>query len=204
MGPAYRIVTPRLVIRSWQPEDAVKLKEAIDSSVEHLRPWLPWAQNEPEPLERKHERIRRWRGDFDLGLDFIYGVFDRAEERVLGGTGLHNRVGPDAREIGYWVRADSSGQGIATEFSAALTRVAFEVDRVSRVEIHVVVGNQRSAAVPRKLGYLHEATLRRPHPGGGSPLYDTMIWTMFADRYPKSAAASQVVEAYGFGGERLL
>ncbi|HLX74005.1 MAG TPA: GNAT family N-acetyltransferase, partial [Terriglobales bacterium] len=126
MGPAYRIVTPRLVIRSWQPEDAVKLKQAIDSSVEHLRPWLPWAQNEPEPLERKHERIRRWRGDFDLGLDFIYGVFDRAEERVLAGTGLHNRVGPDAREIGYWVRADSSGQGIATEFSAALTRVAFE------------------------------------------------------------------------------
>src|SRR5574337_2024039 len=97
MGPAYRIVTPRLVIRCWQPEDAGKLKEAIDSSIEHLRPWLPWAQNEPEPLERKYERIRRWRGNFDLGTEFVYGVFDRAESRVLGGTGLHNRVGPDAR-----------------------------------------------------------------------------------------------------------
>jgi RimJ/RimL family protein N-acetyltransferase len=203
MGPAYRMLTPRLVIRCWQPQDAAKLKEAVDSSVEHLRRWLPWAADEPESLERKLERIRRWRGDFDLGLDFVYGVFDLAEARVLGGTGLHNRVGPDAREIGYWVRADSIGKGMATEFSAALTRVAFEVDRVSRVEIHVVVGNGASAAVPRKLGYVHEATVRRPHPGGG-PLYDTMIWTMFAERYPGSPPASQRVEAYGFGGERLL
>jgi RimJ/RimL family protein N-acetyltransferase len=203
MGPAYRILTPRLVIRCYQPQDAAKLKEAVDSSLEHLRRWLPWAANEPEPLERKLERIRRWRGDFDLGLDFIYGVFDLAEARVLGGTGLHNRVGPDAREIGYWVRADSIGKGIATEFSAALTRVAFEVDKVARVEIHVVVGNAASAAVPRKLGYIHEATVRRPHPGGG-PLYDTMTWTMFAEKYPHSPSASQRVEAYGFGGERLL
>jgi len=203
MGPAYRILTPRLVIRCWQPQDAGNLKEAVDSSVEHLRRWLPWAANEPEPLERKLERIRRWRGDFDLGLDFIYGVFDPAEARVLGGTGLHNRVGPDAREIGYWVRADSIGKGMATEFSAALTRVAFEVDKVTRVEIHVVVGNRRSAAVPRKLGYVHESTMRRPHPGG-SPLHDTMFWTMFAEKYPGSPASSQAVEAYGFGGDRLL
>jgi RimJ/RimL family protein N-acetyltransferase len=201
---AYRIITPRLVIRCWQPDDAAKLKQAIDSSLEHLRAWLPWAQNEPEPLERKYERIRRWRGEFDLGMEFVYGVFDREEVRVLGGTGLHNRVGPDAREIGYWVRSDSAGQGIATEFSAALTRVAIEVDKVGRVEIHMVVGNRRSAAVPQKLGYVYEATLRRPHPGGGPPLYDTMVWTMFADRYPGSPASSYPVEAYGFGGERLL
>ncbi|HLK34380.1 MAG TPA: GNAT family protein [Terriglobales bacterium] len=203
MGPAYRIVTSRLVIRCWEPADAPKLKEAIDSSVDHLRPWLPWAQNEPEPLERKYERIRRWRGDFDLGLDFIYGVFDRGEARVLGGTGLHNRVGIDAREIGYWIRSDSIGQGLATESSAALTRVAIEVDKVQRVEIHMVTGNDRSASVPRKLGYVHEATVRRPHPGGG-PLCETMIWTMFADRYAGSFAANFPLQAYGFGGDRLL
>lgn len=203
MGPAYRIVTPRLVIRCWEPQDAVKLKEAIDSSIAHLLPWLPWAQNEPEPLERKYERIRRWRGNFDLGTEFVYGVFDRAESRVLGGTGLHNRVGPEACEIGYWVRADSTGQGLATEFSAALTRVAIEVEQVSRVEIHMVVGNQRSASVPRKLGFVHEATVRRPHPDGG-PLFETMVWTMFADRYPGSPAATYPVEAYDFAGQRIL
>ncbi|QRO00618.1 GNAT family N-acetyltransferase [Archangium violaceum] len=37
---------------------------------------------------------------FDLGQDFVLAVFDRKEERVLGGTGLHVRSGPLSREIG--------------------------------------------------------------------------------------------------------
>ena len=47
-GPAYRIHTQRLVLRCWQPTDAPLLKAAIDASLEHLRPWLPWAQHEPK------------------------------------------------------------------------------------------------------------------------------------------------------------
>ena len=50
-GPAYRIVTPRLVIRCWDPRDAQLAKEAIDSSLDHLRPWLPWAHHEPQTIE---------------------------------------------------------------------------------------------------------------------------------------------------------
>jgi RimJ/RimL family protein N-acetyltransferase len=203
MGPAYRIVTPRLVIRCWDPGDAARLKEAIDSSLDHLRPWLQWAAQEPESLEKKLERMRQWRGEFDLGIQFVYGVFDRAETRVRGGAGLHRRIGPDALEIGYWVRAESAGQGLATEVAGALTRVAIEIEEVSRVEIHMVVANVRSAAVSRKLGYVHEATVRRPLPDGG-PLQETMIWTMFADRFAGSPAAQMSLEAYGFGGEKLL
>ena len=55
MGPAYRIVTPRLVIRCWDAGDAPRLKEAIDSSLDHLRSWLQWAAQEPESLEKKLE-----------------------------------------------------------------------------------------------------------------------------------------------------
>ena len=47
-GPAYRIHTQRLVLRCWQPTDAPLLKAAIDANLEHLRPWLPWAQYEPD------------------------------------------------------------------------------------------------------------------------------------------------------------
>lgn len=40
-APAYRIVTPRLVIRCWNPPDAPLLKAAIDASLDHLRAWMP-------------------------------------------------------------------------------------------------------------------------------------------------------------------
>lgn len=49
-GPAYRIHTQRLVVRCWEPRDAPLLKAVLDESLDHLRPWMPWAQNEPEPL----------------------------------------------------------------------------------------------------------------------------------------------------------
>ena len=121
-GPAYRVVTPRLVIRCWEPADAPLLKAAIDASIEHLLPWMPWAANEPTDIDTKIALIRRFRGQFDLGQDFTYGIFDREETQALGGTGLHTRLGSDAREIGYWVRADGINRGVATEAAGALTR----------------------------------------------------------------------------------
>ena len=50
-------------------------------------------------------------GPFDLGTDFVMGIFDRDESGVLGGTGLHKRRGAHALEIGYWIRAAMSVVG---------------------------------------------------------------------------------------------
>jgi RimJ/RimL family protein N-acetyltransferase len=184
--------------------DAPLLKAAIDANLEHLRPWMPWAQYEPEDLQTKIERLRRWRGAFDLGQDFAYGLFNRQETQVLGSTGLHTRVGPEAREIGYWVHQDHINQGLATEAAAALTRVAFVIDNVARVEIHCAPDNLRSQAVPRKLGFRHEATLRqRTRTPDGKPR-DTMIWTLLADEYPASPAATAEIEAFDVMGRQIL
>lgn len=195
-GPAYRIHTPRLVIRCWNPVDAPLLKTAIDESVDHLRPWMPWAYNEPEDLQKKIDRLRSFRGKFDLGQDFVYGIFNKDETRVLGGTGLHTRIGEGAREIGYWIHKDYTNQGLATEVSAALTKVAFEIDGVERVEIHCDAENVRSAAVPRKLGYTHDATLRKRVRAHDGTLRDAMIWSLLRQDYPSSPAAAVQIEAF--------
>jgi RimJ/RimL family protein N-acetyltransferase len=202
-GPAYRIQTDRLIIRCWQPQDAPLLQAAISQSIEHLRPWMPWIDSEPEDLQTKVDRLRRFRGLFDLGQDYIYGIFNADETQVLGGTGLHTRIGADAREIGYWMHKDYLNQGLATEASAALTKVAFEIDRVQRVEIHCDPGNVRSAAVPRKLGFTHDGTLRRRTPFLEEAPRDQMIWSLFADEYPASPAATADITAYDVVGRRL-
>jgi RimJ/RimL family protein N-acetyltransferase len=202
--PAYRIETERLVIRCWEPRDAPLIKAAIDSSLDHLRPWLPWAWDDPQPLEQKVELLRTFRGRFDLGEDYIYAIFNRDETEVLGGSGLHMRRGPKAREIGYWISAAHVGRGIATETSAALTKVAFEHDGVERVEIHCDPGNVASASIPAKLGYTHEATRRRLPVGRNGEPRDTMIWTIFADEYPASPSASMKIEAFDAAGRRIF
>jgi RimJ/RimL family protein N-acetyltransferase len=165
---------------------------------------MPWAEQEPESLPAKVQRLRSFRGRFDLGCDFVYGIFNLDESKVLGGTGLHPRIGQGALEIGYWIRADSVNRGLATEAAAALTRVAFEVNQVHRVEIHCAPENTRSAAVPRKLGYRHEATLRQRVPAADGTYGDSMIWTLLRSEYPDSHAASYEVEAFDVGGVRVL
>lgn len=195
-GPAYTIRTERTTIRCMNPSDAFALKEAVDANIEHLRPWMPWAEHEPTSIDAKIELLRGWRGRFDLNQDFGYGIFDRANEQLLGCTGLHTRSSPGALEIGYWLRADCTGRGVVTEVAAALTRVAFEVNQVGRVEIHCDPANTRSAAVPRRLGFTHEATLRRRLPGRGGELRDEMIWTMLGSEFSTSPVARFASQAY--------
>ena len=202
MTPPYRIVTERLVLRCWEPRDAPLLKEAVDSSIDHLLPWMPWAVHEPQSLEEKVSLLRQFRGNFDLGQDFVYGMFTPDEQQAVGGTGLHTRIGDDALEIGYWIRASRAGEGLATESTAALTRVAFELTDVDRIEIRCEPDNERSRAIPRKLGYTEEATLRRrlrnPEPR------DVVVYSLFRDDFGSSPAAAATPEAYDAAGTRVL
>jgi RimJ/RimL family protein N-acetyltransferase len=200
--PPYRLVTERLVLRCWEPRDAALLKDAVDSSIEHLRPWMPWVVHEPQTVEEKVELLRGFRGRFDLGQDFIYGIFDRDESEVAGGTGLHTRIGEDAFEIGYWIAAGQAGKGLGTEATAALTRAAFELTDVERIEIRCDPANERSRAIPRKLGYIEEATLRRRlhYP----EVRDVVVYTLFRDDYPATPSATAEVEAYDAAGNRVL
>jgi RimJ/RimL family protein N-acetyltransferase len=195
LGPAYRILTPRLCIRCWNPIDAAQLKTAVDESREHLKPWMPWAHHETS-LQDQIDRLRQVRGQFDLGKDFVYGIFTRDESRVMGGTGLHTRVGTHALEIGYWIHVDHIGKGYATEVSNALTKVAFKIHGVDRVEIHCNPENLASSTIPKKLGYTLEATLRRRSHWSDGKTEDSMIWTLFADQYPNSPSTQFEIEAF--------
>jgi RimJ/RimL family protein N-acetyltransferase len=200
--PPYRVVTERLVLRCWEPRDAALLKDAVDASIEHLRPWMPWVVHEPQTVEEKVELLRGFRGRFDLGRDFIYGIFDRDEAEVAGGTGLHTRIGEDAFEIGYWIASGQAGKGLGTEATAALTRAAFDLTDVERIEIRCDPANERSRAIPRKLGYTEEATLRRRlhYP----EVRDVVVYTLFRDDYTTTLSAATAVEAYDAAGKRVL
>jgi len=202
----YRIETGRLVIRCYEPAtDAPLLKEAIDSSLDHLRPWMPWAANEPQPLEEKVELLRSFRADFDADENYAYGVFSRDELRQLGGCGLHPRGGPASLEIGYFIRADALRQGYATELTAVLTRAAFDVCGVERVDIQIDPANERSAGVPRKLGFTLEGTLRKrlPPKEEGGPRRDSMLFTMVRDELDASPCSAYEYAAYDVTGRPL-
>ena len=200
---AYRIETERLIVRCYHPWDAQMLADSVTENVEHLKPWMPWAHAEPEPLDVKVDRLKRFRGAFDLGEDFIYGIFNKEETRLLGGTGLHTRLGDEQLEIGYWIHKDFINQGLVTESTAALIKVAFELIRIHRLEIHCDPGNLASAAIPRKLGFTHEGTLRAKT-RFLDRWSDSMIWALLEDEYPQSPSCKTNIKAFDCLGNPLL
>ena len=200
----YRIETARLVIRCYDPHDARLLKEAVDASIEHLRPWMPWIRFEPETIAEKVGLLRRFRGEFDLGTNFVYGIFNRDETKQLGGTGLHLRGGEGSLEIGYWVSAEAIGQGIATEAAAVLTRAGIEICDLDRIDIQVEPRNDRSLAIPRKLGFTQEGVLRRRlEPGDDGPRRDSVLFSMLREELAGSSCLSYEYTAYDVVGNQL-
>ena len=203
VNPAYRIETERMVVRCYQPSDAKLLAVSVTENIEHLKPWMPWAHNEPTSLDEKVEGVKRFRGNFDLQQNYTYGIFNREETKLIGGTGLHPRGGDDELEIGYWMHKDHINQGLTTESTAALIKVAFEIIHVHRIEIHCDPANLASASIPRKLGFTHEGTLRAKTPFLDR-WSDSMIWGLLKDEYPNSPASKAMIKAFDVNGNVLL
>ena len=199
----YKIETERLIIRCYKPEDAALLKKCIDESLAHLLPWMPWAKNEPETIEAKTERLRKFRGEFDLGIDYTFGIFSKDDKVLIGSSGLHTRGGKNAREIGYWIGANYVKNGYALETVKALTKVGFEIEELDRIEIHCAPENTRSQAIPKKLGYIHEGTLKNRTINADGNKCDVMIWTLFKEDYFNSDLRNFEVKAFNVVNERI-
>ena len=203
-NPAYRVTTERLLIRCWEPADAHQRRAAIRASESELRPWIPFMRDEPRSLFDTIQMLRLQRANFDADQDYRYAVYSLDGDQLLGETGLYTRVGPGAREVGYWIATPHAGNGFATEATAAMVRVGFEVDRVDRIEIHCAPDNPASAAIARKLGFVHEATLRGRFVDSAGDVRDDMIWSLFASDYEDSPARAYKVAAFDCAGGRLL
>lgn len=198
---AYRVVTDRLVLRCWSPEDAPALRAALDACDAHLRPMIPFMKDEPRSLQQTAEWLRGHRAAFDLRQMYRYAVFDRHEQNLLGENMLLARVAPGGLEIGYWTHKDAVGKGIATEATCAMIRVAFDIEKVERLEIMCAPENKASASIPKRLGFTHEATLKRRAPDSEGDVRDLMVWSLFAEDYPSTPAAGIAFRAYDCMGE---
>jgi ribosomal-protein-serine acetyltransferase len=160
----------------WETADAAELTEAIAANREHLATWLPWAemhgfQDSVEFLELQRLQVEANDG-FDAAL-LVDGL-------IAGGVGFHrvdwvNR----STSIGYWLAADAQGRGLMTAAVSALLDWAFFEWDLHRVVIEVVVGNERSQAIPERLGFRQEAILREAKLVRGSH-EDTRLYAMLA------------------------
>jgi RimJ/RimL family protein N-acetyltransferase len=163
------------MLRFFTESDAETVARAVDESLAHLKPWMPWADVQSANADFQRERLRKLPQLAARGEEWQYGLFPDDGSHLLGSFGLMTRRGPGTLEIGYWLHVDAVGRGYATRAVAALTDLALALPHVQRVLIYCDEANTPSAAIPERLGYVLQRVGRRAPEAPGETGRE-MVW----------------------------
>ena len=92
---------------------------------------------------------------------YRFAMFVDEGTEVIGTCGL-NHYDPLnlIANLGYWVRSDHAGRGLASRAARLLARFGLESAGLRRVEIVVSTSNPASVRVAQKIGAVHEGVAR--------------------------------------------
>jgi len=135
-------------------EDAHEVAEAVQSSLDTLAVWMPWATP-----DYSVDSARQWMNEAGAAGRHSFLIRD-PEGTVVGTCGLPRADVPNrCIELGYWVGKNHTGRGHATRAARLVIGHALDDLEFHRVEIIVSVQNRPSQRVAERLGARLEATL---------------------------------------------
>jgi RimJ/RimL family protein N-acetyltransferase len=185
------LTTERTILRRWRPSDAVQLGPVLEANWDHLGPWIPIHVAEPIPKAELETRLAGFVADFDADLKWRYGMYSASENDLLGEVDMFPRDANgrvaysecDRVEIGYWVRSDLTGRGLVTEGVRRMLDLAASLPRVERAEIRCDARNAPSAAIPARLGFVLERSIREHSPAFKEPNAELQVWSLDISSY---------------------
>ena len=111
-----------------------------------------------------------------------FAITDRRSGELLGGIGLRlatDRIG----EVGYWVKRDARGRGVATRALRLVSRWALEGEALARLQLTAEPENVASLRVAGKAGFTREGLLRRYLDIGGERR-DAFMFSLLPEELP--------------------
>ncbi len=177
-------------LRLWEEADAAELYAVVDSNRAYLARWMPWAAK--ETLEDALGFIRMSRKALADNQGFQLAIIE--DDAIVGGLGYHRLDWENlATSIGYWIAERSQGNGTVTRATAALVDHAFAAWKLKRVEIRAGVENERSRAIPERLGFKQEGVLRQSE-RLGERFLDHVVYAILAEEWkPLAQRADQAL-----------
>jgi ribosomal-protein-serine acetyltransferase len=180
-------------LRTLHPDDSEELFELLEQNRPRLRPWIgPSVLPETAKAARIYTIECYFRSlDPLTAIDTPYidevrpyfpplnppmemGIWFRGD--LAGVISLSILPGSDtAAEFGYWIAGEKEGKGVIMRCVSALMDYAIDNMNIERFVIGCALTNQRSRAVPERLGYRLQATI----PNGevvGEHVYDRVVY----------------------------
>lgn len=124
----------------------------------YLKTWLPFVEY-TQHVEDTRLFIQSVTDDDDINRKAIYSIW--VNEEFSGLIGFNDIDWANKKtELGYWLTEKMQGKGIITLCAQKLIRYAFQKLKLSRIQIKVAVGNDKSSAIPKRLGFHFEGIER--------------------------------------------
>ncbi|QCR36955.1 GNAT family N-acetyltransferase [Nissabacter sp. SGAir0207] len=175
-------------IRVPEEEDAPQLCSAVRRSLVEIGRWESWctsAYTVAESLRFLRDSAQKR----SRGSEYNFNLFERASGEVAGAISL-NRISYEYRmaNVGYWIRSDLAGRGLAPLAVRAISAFAFERLALTRLEIVAMEGNLRSCRVAEKVGATAEGLHRNRLYFHGKPCHAWVYSLIPGDISPPDAA----------------
>ncbi len=171
MVPFTRDLGDGLTLRQLEERDAAALFTLTDRERHHLREWLPWLDHstglaDTQAFIRGALRQAAEDNGFQAGIWLGGDPSPRVGQALAGVIGFHAIDRANRKtSLGYWLGEQFGGRGLMTRACRALVDHAFapppEGFGLNRVEIRCATGNRKSCAIPERLGFAREGTLRQ-------------------------------------------
>jgi RimJ/RimL family protein N-acetyltransferase len=151
-APELPLRTPRLLLREHRLTDLDDL--ALFHGDERTVRYLPWPLRSRDDtrtalLKKLSQHRAPAEGDW-----LVLAIEENASGQVIGEVDLKRGTDGHA-DLGYVVRRDREGLGLASEAVRELLRLATEDLGVTTIDAHIVPGNTASERLAERQGFSH-------------------------------------------------
>ncbi|MCK8624616.1 GNAT family N-acetyltransferase [Apilactobacillus sp. TMW 2.2459] len=157
--PEFELNNQKITLEMTNEEHAAGLYEAIDNDRENMRKWLPWV-DDMQSIEDEQDFIQYATAEMEKQKLLILTI--KVDDKPMGLIDLHSisNVSKHA-SVGYWLSSKVQGNGITTKALAEITNLGFNILHLHKIMVLAAVDNYKSKAVPERLDFQHEATLKQ-------------------------------------------
>jgi len=177
------VIDEHLYLETIKLSHAEVIFNCIEENRNHLYTWLPFVEFTHQV--RDTEQFIRSIIDKPKGeRDDVFVIWYKGE--FAGMIGFKGTEHSNSRtEIGYWLAEKMTGKGIALQATKKMVNIAFRNMDMNRVQIRCGIGNQKSSAIPKKLGFKLEG-IERDGERHASKFIDLEVYSLLKKEWIES------------------
>jgi RimJ/RimL family protein N-acetyltransferase len=146
-----------VTLRPWAEKD---VRAIVTACRDEDIAW--WLDQIPQPYGESDARayLAMTRRGWKEGSLSSFAVVEATGEPVASISAHWLDLDQSVTEIGYWVRAEARGRGVATRATTLVARWAIDVCGMQRVQLRADAKNLASQRVAERAGFEREGVLR--------------------------------------------